>query len=233
MWIERSAHFLCNFQMRIRRKKWVRSELSNCSFFIDNPTENIGFWHNKFKKLQPIHLELGCGKGSFISKLASKNQDINFIAVDIKSEMLGLAKRNIESAYKDANLSIDNILLAAHDINRISMIFNSCDIVDRIYINFCNPWPRKKHKKRRLTHLRQLTQYRSFLKKGGEIFFKTDDDELFSESIDYFKESNFSLVYLTYDLENSGFSDNIETEHEKMFKNQGLKIKFLIAKKLD
>ena len=219
--------------MRIRRKKWVRDELAKCDFFVDDPTLNIGVWHTKFLKEHLLFLELGCGKCSFIYKIASLNKNINFIAVDIKSEMLGLAKRNIEKEFSFKNLSIKNVLLTAFDINRISMIFNDKDIVERIYINFCNPWPKEKHKKRRLTHVRQLMQYRKFLKTDGEIYFKTDDDLLFKESIDYFKEAKFSITYLTYDLEKSNIPDNIETEHEKMFKEQGLKIKFLIAKKFD
>ena len=219
--------------MRIRRKKWVRGELFECDFFVDNPLENIGVWHEQFKRKQPIFLELGCGKGSFISKLAALNQNINFIALDIKSEMLGLAKRNIEKEFALKNLQVDNVLLSAFDINRISMIFNQNDLVDRIYINFCNPWPRKKHKKRRLTHVRQLIQYRNFLKPNGEIFFKTDDDLLFEESIDYFNQTGFKITSLTYDLLDANLKSNIVTEHEKMFMDKGLKIKFLIAKKID
>ena len=98
-----------------------------------------------------------------------------------------------------------------------------------IYINFCNPWGREKHKKRRLTHTRQLTHYKTFLKKDGEIFFKTDDDGLFEESLTYFSESGFTLTYITRDLHNSDVKDNIQTEHEKMFSEQGIKIKFCIA----
>ena len=85
--------------MRMRRKPWVRPELANCEFVVDNPYENIGKWHKCFKKEQPIHMELGCGKGGFIAKLANRNPNINYIAIDIKSEMLALAKRNIELEY--------------------------------------------------------------------------------------------------------------------------------------
>lgn len=101
--------------------------------------------------------------------------------------------------------------------------------MDRIYINFCNPWPKKKHKKKRLTYPRQLFSYQEFLKDGGEIWFKTDDDELFEESLEYFKLCGFTQKYLTRDLANSGFAENILTEHEKMFMEQGIPIKFLIA----
>lgn len=107
------------------------------------------------------------------------------------------------------------------------------DTVDRIYINFCNPWPKPKHKKKRLTHTKQLMLYREFLKDGGEIYFKTDDDELFNESLKYFEEAGFEVLVKTYDLHNENiFANNIETEHEKMFSEEGKKIKALICRKI-
>ena len=110
-------------------------------------------------------------------------------------------------------------------------VFSEDDKIDRIYINFCNPWPRGKHNKRRLTHPRQLEQYKIFMNNDACIYFKTDDDALFEESLNYFKKSNFEIIKITYDLENEDiFNGNIETEHEKMFKRDGIKIKALIAK---
>lgn len=216
--------------MRIRRKPWARPELAACEFFVNCPSENKGKWANAFKKKQPLYLELGCGKGSFISRLASENLDKNFLAVDIKSEVLALAKRNVEKAYAKKELVVDNVLLTAQNIEQIGEIFGDDDRVERIYINFCNPWPKPRHKKRRLTHPRQLASYKNFLVPGGEIYFKTDDDGLFDESINYFSESGFEVNYITRDLHNSEFVGNIPTEHEKMFSEQGIKIKFLIAK---
>lgn len=216
--------------MRIRRKAWVRPELESCKFFVNDPVKNRGNWADKFEIKRPLHLELGCGKGSFISQKASNEKDLNFIAVDIKSEMLGLAKRNIERVFKEKNQEIKNVLLTAHNIEQIGLIFGDGDIFDRIYINFCNPWPRAKHNKRRLTHPRQLLQYKDFLSNAGEIHFKTDDDALFEDSITYFKDSGFDIKYLTYDLHSSDFKGNVETEHEKMFSSEGIKIKFLIGK---
>ena len=215
--------------MRIRHKPWAKPELYASSFFIQNPDGIKGHWLEQFKNNQPFYIELGCGKGGFISQAAALNQNINWLAVDIKFEMLGLAKRNVERVYKEKNIPIDNVLLTAHNIERIDLMLDENDKTDRIYINFCNPWPRSKHKKRRLTHTRQLMNYRKFLKTGSEIHFKTDDDELFAESLDYFKECGFSIKYITYDLHNSGYEPNIMTEHEKMFSDEGIKIKFLIA----
>jgi tRNA (guanine-N7-)-methyltransferase len=215
--------------MRMRKKPWARPELEASDFFITEPKEYKGKWKESFGNDKPIFLELGCGKGTFIAVHGSENSNINYIAIDIKDEVLGLAKRNIEKAYNEKNVPLDNIKLMAHEIGIINEMLNEEDIISRIYINFCNPWPKKKHKKRRLTHTKQLEQYRTFLKDQGEIYFKTDDDELFEESLEYFKEAKFKIEYITYDLHNSDFAGNVETEHEKMFTEQGIKTKFLIA----
>lgn len=215
--------------MRLRKKPWARPELEACKFFITNPSDYKGKWKKSFANDNPIYLELGCGKGTFIAVHGSENEDINYIAIDIKDEVLVLAKRNIEKAYEDKNKEIDNLKLMAQEIALINDIFNEEDVIDRIYINFCNPWPKERHKKRRLTHTRQLENYKNFLAQDGEIYFKTDDDELFDESIEYFKESGFNIEYITYDLHKSDFVGNVRTEHENMFSEQGIKIKFLIA----
>lgn len=218
--------------MRIRFKKWARPELEASKFYIDNPEELKGIWKEKFENDNPIHLELGCGKGQFISKLAVENQKINYIAIDLVDAMLGLAKRNVEKEYNERNIETNNILLTRFDIERIDLILNEKDNVERIYINFCNPWPKGKHRKKRLTHSKQLEKYKEFLKESGEIFFKTDDDDLFNSSLTYFEESGFDIMKKTYDLHSDGiFEKNIETEHEKMFSEQGIKIKALIARR--
>ena len=145
--------------------------------------------------------------------------------------MLGFAKRNIETVYKEKGIIPENIIIARHDIERILLFMSKEDEVERIYINFCNPWPRGKHNKRRLTHPRQLEQYKSFMNEGASIYFKTDDDALFEDSISYFKNSNFEIIKLTYNLASEDiFEGNIKTEHEMMFESQGIKIKALIAK---
>ena len=220
--------------MRIRFKPWARPELEASKFYIDNPEDYKGKWKEVFNNDNPIHLELGCGKGSFMANLAVKNPDINYIAIDVVDAMLGLAKRNIEEKYKEENKEINNVVLTRFDIERILLIMNENDNVERIYINFCNPWPRGKHRKKRLTHIRQLEKYREFLKDGGEIYFKTDDDGLFIDSLSYLENSGFKIIKKTYDLENEkNFWNNIQTEHEKMFMDQGIKIKAVIAKKQD
>lgn len=215
--------------MRMRRKPWARPELESCHFFIQKPSEYRGKWKEFFKNDNPIYLELGCGKGTFMAVHGSENPNINYIAIDIKDEVLVLAKRNIEKAYEEKKHELNNVALMSQEIALIDDMLSKEDIVDRIYINFCNPWPKDRHKKRRLTHTRQLEKYKTFLRKEGEIWFKTDDDELFEESLEYFKECNLEIKYITYDLHNSGFEGNVVTEHEEMFTKQGIKTKFLIA----
>ena len=218
--------------MRIRYKKWARPELEASSFYVDNPEELRGKWKEVFKNPNlPLNLELGCGKGTFISELASRNLDQNFIAIDLVDSMLGLAKRKIEEIYTQKNLDINNVIITRFDIERINLILSKEDKIKRIYINFCNPWPRGKHHKKRLTHIKQLEKYKEFLTKEGEIYFKTDDDNLYFESINYFEESGFKIINRTENLhEEEAFWENIETEHEKMFSNEGIKIKAIIAK---
>lgn len=216
--------------MRIRRKKWAQKELEESKFYIDKPEEFKGKWKEKFSKNQPLFIELGCGKGIFSATLASSHKhEYNYIAVDMIEAMLGLSKRNIEASYNYENP--ENLFLIRANVERISDVFDKADGVERIYINFCNPWPKKKHNKKRLTHPRQLVQYKEFLSENGKIYFKTDSDELFEASLEYFKEAEFEIEKITYDLHNEPiFEENVITEHEKMFSDEGIKIKALIAK---
>lgn len=216
--------------MRIRKRSWTEEELEQAEFYIDIPQENKGKWKSAFKVERPMHIELGCGKGQFIANLGVRNPSINFIGVDLIDTMLGLAKRNVEEVYASENRDIDNVILTRCNIEQILTMMDENDQVERIYINFCNPWPRGKHHKKRLTHTRQLELYKTFLKPGGEIRFKTDDDNLFSDSLNYFEEAGFEIIWKTYDLHSEDVKDNIVTEHEKMFSSEGIKIKALIAK---
>lgn len=217
--------------MRIRRRKWAKQELEEADFYIDDPTTYKNKWKEYFKnKDKPIFIELGCGKGKFIAELAVNNPDKNYIAADMIEAMLGLSKRNIEAKYLEANKNINNLKLIRMNAERILDTFGEEDKVERIYINFCNPWPRGKHKKRRLTHSRQLENYKTFLAQNGEIYFKTDNDELFEESIEYFEDSGFEVISKTYDLQKDLIFEDILTEHEIMYTEQNIKIKALIAR---
>lgn len=217
--------------MRIRKRDWTKQELEEAKFYIATPELYKGKWKSVFQVERPIHIELGCGKGQFIANLACKHPETNFIGVDLIDTMLGFAKRNIEQVYKEQEKEIDNVILTRCNIEQILTMLDENDKIERIYINFCNPWPRGKHHKKRLTHTRQLTLYKTFLKPEGEIHFKTDDDNLFTDSLTYFKQAGFEILWKTYDLHSEPNKENIITEHEKMFSDQGIKIKALIAKR--
>lgn len=213
--------------MRIRKKKWAEPELAECDFYIKEPKENKNKWRSLFKNEAPLYVELGCGKGTFAAELGSRNIDCNLLAVDIKVDMLGVGRRTITQIYDEKGLEVNNIFLVKYNIEQISEILGEEDKVERIYINFCNPWPRAKHKKRRLTYYKKLEIYKEFLVPGGDIFFKTDNDELFEESIEYFKQANYEILEISYDYKNE---NDIVTEHQRMFESEGIKTKFLHAK---
>ncbi|WP_270739650.1 tRNA (guanosine(46)-N7)-methyltransferase TrmB [Massilioclostridium coli] len=216
--------------MRIRTKPWARPELYACDYFIEQPEQCKGKWNQLFSKNQPLHLELGCGKGVFISELAYQNPNINYLAVDISMDILGVARRNVAQIFGET--PVENLKLTSFNIEYIDGVLNQQDAIQRIYIYFCNPWSKKRHKKRRLTHTRQLLKYREFLADNGEIYFKTDDDELFEESFEYFEQAGFEIVYQTRDLHHSDYSEDLlTTEHEIKFTEQGIPTKFLLARK--
>lgn len=215
--------------MRMRNKPWVKPELESSPFFLEDSLHK-GQWHNLFPRKQPLYLELGCGKSGFIAAHAAQHPENNYLGIDLISKVLASGCRHVKQAFSEVGRPIDNILLTPYDIERILNIMDERDAVDRIYINFCNPWPKERHFKKRLTHPKQLERYKVFLKPNGEIHFKTDDDLLFADSLRYFQESGFEITYQTIDLHQSDVVDSIETEHETKFRSLGYRIKFLIAK---
>ena len=129
-------------------------------------------------------------------------------------------------------LPADNVKIASLDIERLGNAFTPEDRVSRIYINFCNPWSKNAgSNKHRLTHPRQLLQYRQLMDEGAEIWFKTDDDDLFRDSLSYFPAAGFEITWQTFDLHKNEPDWNLRTEHEGMFSEQGIPIKALIARK--
>lgn len=212
--------------MRLRKKKWARPELESSNLFICDAKTLKGKWHEEFDNDNEIYLELGCGMGAFVAAASQKYSDKNFVAVDLKDEVLVYALRKVKQ------VESKNVRLTAMNIMGIGDVFEKGE-VSRIYINFCNPWPKLRHKKRRLTHSKFLAFYKSFLVEGNQIWFKTDDDELFEESVEYFEKCGFKIKYITRDLHKSGFPNNIVTEYESKFLQKGVKIKFLIAELVD
>lgn len=216
--------------MRMRTKHWAAPELDACPYFYRKPEQYFGRWLSLFARQQPVYLELGCGKGYFLAGAAPLHPQINYLGIDLKDAVLGPARRNIEQAFREAGRPVDNVVLTALNIEQIQFSMGPQDRADRIYINFCNPWPRKKHQKRRLTHPRQLRHYRQILVPGGELHFKTDDDGLYADTVDYLESCGFRIFFRTEDLYADLPEDNIQTEHEKMFLQQGIKIKALAAR---
>ena len=217
--------------MRIRSKKWARPELEARQYFIPNPTEYKNNWRSIFSNDNPIYLDLGCGKGLFLAEMALRNPNVNFIGVDISIDILGVANRNIEKTF--GGKEPKNLALTSMNLEYCEDAFGEKDDIARIYIYFCNPWPKNRHKKRRLTYPRQLNKYLRFLNSDGQIYFKTDDDGLFKDSLVYFNESGFSAEFLTHDLKIDQIEEEkgILSEHELMFRRENIPIKMLIASK--
>lgn len=216
--------------MRMRRKPWAQPELEACPFFLPYTPERRGNWHAAFPRRQPMWLELGCGKGGFLAAMALAHPEVNFLGLDMISNVLGVARRNIAAAFGDR--PVNNLRLCAYDITRLPDVMEERDTVERIFINFCNPWYKQRDYKKRLTHPKQLALYTVILPPGGEIWFKTDDEALFRDSLTYFAASGFEVIWQTQDLHESGRSDSPPTEHERMYAAEGKKIRFCIARRL-
>ncbi len=213
--------------MRMRFKPYAGPELDAFSACKRAPEDLCGKWKEQFtRQNRPLHIELGCGKGGFISQLSVQNPNINYIGIDITDKVLVLAKRNIESTFETHAREIDNVLITGYNIEQIGNILCEKDEIERIYINFCNPWNKKSgQKKHRLTHTRQLENYKKFLAPSAEIYFKCDNDNLFEDTLVYFEKTQFKIVKQTWDLHSQAIffaHDNIVTEHENMFTQMGL-----------
>ncbi|MBE6886453.1 MAG: tRNA (guanosine(46)-N7)-methyltransferase TrmB [Ruminococcaceae bacterium] len=217
--------------MRMRKKQWAQPELNDCPFFCKDAAAHQGDWRKEFCRPEaPLCLELGCGKGGFLSQMGLAHPEQNFIGIDLISNMLGVARRRIVADYEAAGREVENLLIFSWDISRIKEIFPGEKNISAIYINFCNPWPKAGHHKRRLTHPRQLEQYKALLSPDGKIVFKTDDSPLFEASVEYFREAGFRIEYLTRNLGESDFPDSPATEHQLMFEAEGIPTKLLVAR---
>lgn len=214
--------------MRMRRKPWARGELNSCGFFVENPKQLSGIWRDKFTEPHPLHLDLGCGKCVFLAEIAHKTRGINYVGIDISLDILGVGRRNISQIYGEEEP--ENVLLCSYNIERLDEIFSPDDKIERIYLNFCNPWPAARGHKHRLTHTKQLLMYKKLLSQDGEVWFKTDNDDLYLATKRYFGEAGYSVFYDTRDLLAENDPENFPTEHEIMFSGQGIPIKALRAR---
>lgn len=204
--------------MRLRNKPWAVPALKESPIGITNPEQYKGNWQSYFRKQAPLHVELGTGKGRFITTLARENPEINYLGVEMKPEALVMGLAQAEDIVHQGNLG-----LILGNINRI-LDFFAANEVQQLYINFCDPWPKKAHAKRRLTHHRFLQQYKAFLSPHAQIHFKTDNRELFEFSLQEFTEQGFQLHNVCYDLHRSSFAGNIMTEYEEKYTLLGMPI---------
>ena len=213
--------------MRLRNVKGAREEIAVSEYVTQNPKEQKGKWREAFASDAPIHVEIGMGKGKFITKLAELHPEINYVGVEKYASVL---IRAIEK--KRGREDLKNLAFLAVDATELPEIFDK-DEVDRIYLNFSDPWPKERHARRRLTSGEFLARYEQFLKPGGEICFKTDNRALFDFSLEEAKDAGWELSEVTYDLHHSEYAEgNVMTEYEEKFSAQGNPIHRLVAKKV-
>lgn len=201
--------------MRLRKKPHTDEKLQSFTDFV-----TVGDVEPIIKdSARELHVELGTGKGDFITQIAERNPQINFIGLEVEATCVLAAARKV----REHNLS--NVRLIVFDVSNIAEIFSE-HAVDRLYINFCDPWPKKRHAKRRLTYVKFLELYKTILKHGGEIFFKTDNRGLFDFSLEQFALAGLDVRDVTNDLHANEPVDNIRTEYETKFSEQGVPINF-------
>ena len=198
----------------MRKKKHRGDRLNACAEFIINDFEKIKTEEKLFDNDNPVHLEIGCGKGRFITETAKLNPNINFLAAEKNLDVLLLAAEKIK------NENIKNVKFFAGDANNFAD-FERGKVFDRIYINFCDPWKKNRQAKRRLTHKNFLEIYKNILKDGGELHFKTDNTDLFEFSLNSFADFGLKMKNITLNLHKSGFEGNVMTEYEKLFSEKG------------
>ena len=212
--------------MRMRKKKNLDTRFAACAnVMITNPQSAKGKWNEIFSNENPIHLEIGCGKGRFIMEMAKRYPEINFVAVEREEGALIMATENAR------DLALSNLKFISFDAAELGDVFES-EEVDRIYLNFSDPWPPNRQRRRRLTHADYLDVYNSILRKAGDLCFKTDNQRLFVWSISSICEYEWHVQNISLDLHNSELAkDNIMTEYEEKFSSQGFRIYRLEARR--
>ena len=211
--------------MRMRKKPNLEPRTEKCrSVMIEDPNSLRGRWREFFGRPElPLHLEIGCGKGKFAVEMAQKYPEVLFVAVERDPSALLLAME------KALPLELKNLYFISSDVQKLSEAF-APEEVDCIYLNFSDPWPKKRYAKRRLTYRSFLALYDKFLTKEGQICFKTDNKGLFEFSICELSQYGFGLHDVTFDLHATDF-DNVMTEYEKSFTDKGQNIYRLVAKR--
>ncbi|ECH9276470.1 tRNA (guanosine(46)-N7)-methyltransferase TrmB, partial [Salmonella enterica subsp. enterica] len=212
--------------MRLRGRKGIREHLEQQrELVVLNPREYKGRWAEVFGNGRPIHIELGMGKGQFISGMSVKYPDVNFIGMDMYDELIRRASEKVRTKWDEqGGLEPQTVRLALGNIEMIEEFFAPGE-VERIYLNFSDPWPKKKHWRRRLTHPRFLEKYRQLLNDNGEIHFKTDSRVLFEFSLNAFSAVGLQMNDISLSLHEGGINEaHVMTEYESKFVGQGMPI---------
>lgn len=200
--------------MRMRNPKYKDEVINNCNFLIKDSID--------FERELPLHIEIGMGKGNFILNMAKENPNINFIGIEKYSSVASVAIKKI------MEYELPNLKVIISDIVKLEELLKGK--VDIIYLNFSDPWPKDRHAKRRLTSPNFLKLYDTFFKDKCTIIQKTDNDDLFTYSLETIKNYGYEINELSYDLHNTKIP-NIMTEYEEKFSKEGIKIKYLKATK--
>ncbi len=210
--------------MRVKHKPWAKDYIKERPhIFLQQDKLNAG---NPFANDNPIFLELGMGKGQFIIELAKQNPNINYIGVELQASAQVMAGKKLEKE------KLENVLLYNQDVANLLEHDFWIGSIDRIYLNFSDPWPKKRHAKRRLTSDRFIPIYDKLLSSNGSIHQKTDSKTLFESSIMSLTQNGYQIVDIELDMHNSD-RNNIITEYEQKFSQKGFTIKFLEAKKVN
>ena len=208
--------------MRIRNLKNTEEIVNNSSYLIDDPKSLKGSWQSVFKNNNPIHLEIGMGKGNFIIEMAKKHKDINFIGLELYTNVIARAAKKLE------NLELDNLKLINVNALELKEIFDK--EISLVYLNFSDPWPKKRNAKRRLTSSIFLEIYDNIFINEKVIKQKTDNQLLFESSIVSLTNYGYKIEEISLDLHSSDI-ENVETEYEQKFSSLGFKINYLKASK--
>lgn len=209
--------------MRLRNVPGARETIIENPFSVQQPEQMKGKWAEVFQNDHPIHIEVGMGKGQFIIEMARRNPEVNYIGIEKYSSVLVRAVEKLE------DFEQDNLRLIRMDAENIEEVFDK-DEVDRIYLNFSDPWPKDRHAKRRLTSTRFLERYDNILTPEGRVMFKTDNKDLFDFSLEQVEEAGWILESHTYDLHHSEYNEgNVMTEYEEKFSAKGNPICRLVA----
>ncbi|GGI99235.1 tRNA (guanosine(46)-N7)-methyltransferase TrmB [Paenibacillus hunanensis] len=212
--------------MRLRGRKGIREDLEQQQdLVVLSPEMYKGKWRERFNNDYPIHVEFGMGKGRFVSQMSVRNPKVNYIGFDMYDELVRRSAEKTRIAWEEAGMGTPtSIQMALANIENIEDIFEPGEI-ERVYLNFSDPWPKKKHGRRRLTHPRFLEKYCRLLNDRGQIHFKTDSETLFEFSLNSFADYGLQMTNLSLNLHRDGINeDHVMTEYEAKFMGKGMRI---------